>query len=255
MDHINLFQTNAEFLSAYTNDYAEPWVSFTMETSGLSYNKGTTPPVPSHDYIEIGGIKWATMNLGATAVTDYGKYYAWGDISGYTASQVGVDKDFGEEDYVYGPYDWSSEPDYGLTKYNSQDGKTVLEPVNDAVQTEWGGSWRMPTLTDWQTLFEAVNTAWTTDYQGSGISGAVCTDKTDSTKVLFFPAAGFAQKGPSDEKGYIESPGEYIEYWSASLNTEEHDCAFGVFGGESYVDPANFISRCYGLSIRGILDD
>ena len=47
MDHINLFQTNAEFLSAYTNDYVEPWVSYTRETSGMSYNKGPEPP---HDY-------------------------------------------------------------------------------------------------------------------------------------------------------------------------------------------------------------
>ena len=46
-DHIHLFATETEFTSAYTNDYREPWVSYTMETSGLSYNKGQTPP---HDY-------------------------------------------------------------------------------------------------------------------------------------------------------------------------------------------------------------
>ena len=48
MDHINLFQTNAEFNAAYNgSSYVEPWVSFTMETSGLSFNKGQTP---THDY-------------------------------------------------------------------------------------------------------------------------------------------------------------------------------------------------------------
>ena len=45
MDHINLFQTNAEFLSAYNgSDYVEPWLSYTMETSGISFNKKQTPP-------------------------------------------------------------------------------------------------------------------------------------------------------------------------------------------------------------------
>ena len=47
-DHIHLFATEAEFLSAYTNDYVEPWVSFTMESSGMSFNKEQTPP--THDY-------------------------------------------------------------------------------------------------------------------------------------------------------------------------------------------------------------
>jgi hypothetical protein len=42
-----------------------------------------------HDYVEIGGIKWATMNLGATDVTDPGMFYQWADIQGYSASEVG----------------------------------------------------------------------------------------------------------------------------------------------------------------------
>ena len=51
MSHINLFQTNAEFTSAYTNDYIEPWVSYTMETSGIAYNKGEEPHDYSQDYL------------------------------------------------------------------------------------------------------------------------------------------------------------------------------------------------------------
>jgi hypothetical protein len=29
------------------------------------------------------------MNIGANSITDYGLYFQWGDISGYTSSQVG----------------------------------------------------------------------------------------------------------------------------------------------------------------------
>ena len=50
MDHINLFQTTAEFNAAYNgSSYVEPWVSYTMESSGIVYNKesGPTPPPPS----------------------------------------------------------------------------------------------------------------------------------------------------------------------------------------------------------------
>ena len=41
--------------------------------------------INGHEYIEIAGRKWATMNVGATTVaaspeTAYGEYYTWGEI-------------------------------------------------------------------------------------------------------------------------------------------------------------------------------
>ena len=42
-----------------------------------------------HEYVEIAGIKWATCNIGANSITDYGLYFQWGDTQGYTADQVG----------------------------------------------------------------------------------------------------------------------------------------------------------------------
>jgi len=53
-----------------------------------------------------------------------------------------------------------------------------------------------------------VNTAWTEDYQGSGVAGMICTDKKDSSKVLFFPACG------SCHHGAIYSVGDDVYYWS-----------------------------------------
>jgi hypothetical protein len=144
----------------------------------------------SHDYVEIAGIKWATMNIGASSVTDYGMYFQWGDISGYTASQVGTDKVFDCTTYKYSDNGTTS-----MTKYNSSDGLTELDSSDDAAVANWGNSWRMPTKDELIALNNAVNTAWTTDYQDSGVSGLVCTDKTDSTKVLFFPVTGFLESG------------------------------------------------------------
>lgn len=44
--------------------------------------------INGHEYVEIGGRKWATMNVGATTVagspkTAYGDYYTWGEIDTY----------------------------------------------------------------------------------------------------------------------------------------------------------------------------
>lgn len=43
--------------------------------SGYQLKSLTVVPV---EYVEIGGVKWATKNLGAEKETDYGYYFAWG---------------------------------------------------------------------------------------------------------------------------------------------------------------------------------
>lgn len=208
------------------------------------------PPTPSHDYVEIGGVKWATMNVGANSITDTGLYFSWGDTQGYTASQVGSgegQKYFGWEDYKYGN-GTSSPGNTGMTKYNSTDGKTVLEASDDAVTAAWGGSWRMPTTEEYVALGNAVNTAWTADYQGSGVSGLVCTDKTDSSKVLFFPAAGYCYNG---SVGYV---GSYGYYWSSSLYSSIVQYAYFLTFHNGFVNWQNYgRSRYYGFLVRGVL--
>ena len=193
-----------------------------------------------HEYVEIGGIKWATCNVGAEKVTDYGKYFTWGEVKGYTADEVrNSRKYFCWEDYRF--------RDGQMTKYNETDVKVVLEPIDDAVASAWGGQWRMPTAADFQALGSAVNTQWTNDYQGSGIAGLVCTDKTDSSKVLFFPACGYC----SNNSVYNVGSGSY--YWSSSLHSSNVYLAYynSSFYGD-YVGQ-HFSYRFLGFSVRGVI--
>lgn len=57
MKYIHVFDTDNEFVSAYTgSDYLEPWVSATIETSGVAYNKMQCPditPIPAHSSVVI----------------------------------------------------------------------------------------------------------------------------------------------------------------------------------------------------------
>lgn len=213
MIYLKEFETEAAYEAA-KDGLLTPNVSLITGNGGIKYKKGTTPPTPTHDYVEIGGVKWATMNIGAESVTDYGLYFQWGDTQGYTASQCGSgegQKYFGWEDYKYGN-GTISPGSSGMTKYNSTDGKAVLDLSDDAARANWGGQWRMPTTDEYVALGNAVNTALTADYQGSGVSGLVCTDKTDSSKVLFFPAAGYCKNGS------VTNVGSYGYYWSSSLD-------------------------------------
>jgi len=194
-----------------------------------------------HEYVEIGGMKWATMNIGAKKVTDYGLYFQWGDTQGYTADQVGRgEKYFGFADYKYG--------NDSMTKYNSVDSKTVLDICDDAARANWGGTWRMPTTDEFAALGNAVNSAWTDDYQGSGVSGLVLTDKTDSSKVLFFPAAGYCSYGS------VYLVGSDGRYWSSSLSSSLAQCCRYMYFGSGGVGWRSYYSRCGGFSVRGIIN-
>jgi len=209
-----------------------------------------TPPVDpckQYDYVEIGGVKWATKNVGACDITDTGLYFQWGDTQGYTAAQCGSgegQKYFGLTDYKYG--DGTSSMLTQMTKYNSTDGKTVLEASDDAVMVNWGGQWRMPTTAEYAALANAVTTAWTADYQGSGVAGMICTDKADSSKVLFFPACGYCNNGS------VYIVGIDGNYWSSSLRSSSVRGACNLTFNNGYVYWQNHYDRSYGFLVRGV---
>lgn len=199
-----------------------------------------------HDYVEIGGIKWATMNVGASSVTDTGLYFQWGDTQGYTANQVGNgtgQKAFEWQDYVLG--NGSIYPGGGgMAKYNSTDHKTILEPSDDAVTVAWGNGWRIPTKEDFAALSTATTAAWTADYEGSGVAGLVLTDTTDSSKTLFFPACGACNNSS------VYNVGNTGYYWSSSLNTGV--ASYEIMFSSSHTNWQNSTGRQYGHVIRGI---
>ena len=254
MKHLRKFDSVSEMNAAIA--------SSEINILGLAYNNGTpvmknksnsspVPPTPSHDYVEIGGIKWATMNIGASTIYDTGLYFQWGDTQGYTASQVGEgsgQKYFSEEDYKW--YDGTQSP--SMIKYNYIDNKVVLDLEDDAVHAAWGGNWRMPTIDEINSFIESVNSEWTNNYNNSGTAGWVCEDKEDNTKVLFFPASGEASYGQcgdgTDGHGWILS--SRVDDGSEGHNNY-------ILGG--YYDDdgihADSRNRYAGFPCRGVLDD
>ena len=119
---------------------------------------------------------------------------------------------------------------------------------DDVAQAVWGEGWRMPTAAEFQALGNAVNTSWTSDYNSTGIAGLVCTDKTDNTKVLFFPAAGNALYSG------VHNVGKYGLYWSSSLyfysSVKLANRLNFENGNVNWYDNGN---RCYGYPVRPIL--
>ena len=185
------------------------------------------------------GKMWAKGNLMADNEEESGLYYQWGDTQGYTKEQIGVDKIFD-----WANYKWSVDgSDSNFSKYNSSDGKTVLDLEDDAVYAALGGNWKMPTVDDWQELYDNTSRQLT---QVNGVNGYKCT--ASNGNYIFLPAAGFG----SDS--YLRGDGSYGDVWSSSLRSIGSNnvfiCYF-LYGSWFTPDDSNF--RYYGYSVRGVL--
>ena len=188
-----------------------------------------------HEYVEIGGLKWAIKNVGAEKETDSGLYFQWNNTQGYTADQVGRGKKcFDWIDYKYANH---------MTKYNSTNGKTILDSVDDAARFHMGGGWRMPTEEDFQILLTNTTNKWVKVV--NGVKGRLFTSNRDKFKTLFFPACG------NCSGGNVYSVGYFGHYWSSSLNSSSivgsHNLGFCCEHCKVYSN-----GRWYGFSVRGV---
>ena len=108
--------------------------------------KGPGVPVPN-DCVDLGlasGLLWAKYNMGTTKPTEPGDYYAWGETS--------TKKKYYSDNYKY--YIWGTYDLKRITKYNKEDGKTVLDLEDDAARANLGVGYRIPTKADWEELLE-----------------------------------------------------------------------------------------------------
>ena len=202
-------------------------------------------------YVEINGLKWATMNIGATSATEAGKYFAWGETTGHAAATVSSNA------FVFGTdnagFAWKNCPFAvgGTNKFNKYvpasktsfladgftgDTKTVLDLADDAANANWGGSWRMPTKAEFDALGEGTGVT----SPGSGrLFGT-------SPNQIFLPAAGY---GDGTD---LYNAGDYGYYWSSSLYTVLPYDAFYLYFDDGDAYTYSIIGRYIGQSVRAL---
>ena len=204
--------------------------------------KGNASLCPDNHHphaIDLGlSLKWSCCNVGASIPEGYGNYYAWGETEP-------------KEYYYWDTYKWYMGSSLTLTKYctNSYnglndftDGKTVLDPEDDAAHVNLGGKWRMPTDADWTELRTKCTWTWTTR---NGVNGRLITGSNGNS--IFLPAAG----GRDSVNRYYTGSDGY--YWSSSLSAGFPFLAWGVDFGSGRVDRRND-GRCFGRSVRPVTE-
>ena len=204
---------------------------------------GEGVPSQEHEWVDLGlpsGTLWATCNVGANAPEEYGDYFAWGETA---------PKDY----YDWSTYKWCNGSYNTMTKYctNSSygyngftDGKTELDPEDDAAWFNWGSSWRMPTEEQLNELINICTWTWT---QQNGVNGRLVTGPNGNT--IFLPAAG----GRWDES--LDSVGSSGYYWTRTSDFfdsyfSDYACSLGFFHS-GYVG-CDCDSRDYGFTVRAV---
>ena len=207
-----------------------------------------------HPYVEMGeGIFWATGNVGAEDPSTSGDYFAWGEVSPYYASLSPLYfKAMYSEGYWFDSYKFyemstvtvdGDEIDVlKVTKYNDEDGLTVLEPDDDAASKNWGGKWRTPTQEEWKWLND--NCTW--ESFGSVIKATSTVEGYEGKYILFPLTRYFYQTDLAN--------GQYYYYTATKPDGEgqyqqQAYCAILRSTGCSVTSRA---PRFYGLPIRPI---
>lgn len=190
-------------------------------------------------YVDLGlSVKWAQVNLGATKREDSGDYFAWGE----TAPK----DEYSEENYTWYNEEgmltkYCTDPDYGIV-----DGKSVLEPEDDAATVILGAGWRTPTFDEVQELLE--NCTWVWSSLG-GVRGYRVTSNVPgyTDNYIFLPAGGlrvYDEPPVTNYQGLFWSSTKYAERCTTS-----HYMHLRITIATAYRD-----SRWLGLNIRPVYD-
>ncbi len=101
--------------------------------SGKECEVATRGEINGHEWVDLGlSVKWATCNVGASSPSDFGGYYAWGELTEKSSYTEENSKTYGD----------SSISDIGGN------------PQYDVATATWGSSWRLPTEHELQELIE-----------------------------------------------------------------------------------------------------
>jgi len=217
------------------------WMGFDILASPYAEVKGESScPDENHPHvIDLGlpsGTKWACCNVGANAPEQYGNYYAWGETRPKNY--------YGSDTYQYAVVTDEYTGGYNMKTGNyyiyTNIGADIAGTQYDAATTNWGTSWRMPTITQYIELHNNCSSVRTTQ---NGVIGMKYTGPNGGT--IFFPDTGRRLDGE------LEKAGTFGCYWSSTYYETLWYGAYGVDfleGGASW----GFYDRCLGYAVRPV---
>ena len=191
--------------------------------------------INGYGYVDLelpSGTLWATMNIGANKIEDFGEYYAWGESEAKNG--------FSWYNYKYYKGGYSERPN-AFPTYNELEniGGEISNTKYDAAHVIMGGTWVMPTKAQIDELQDSSYCDWTWVKQG------FCVTSKLNGKSIFLPAAGMKESDLDD--------GFYSGYYQSSTLCEGiPSCNYFLcfFSGNH---STNGSSIYYGRTIRPVI--
>ena len=190
----------------------------------------------THEAVQLweDGPFWATTNIGAASPEEYGWYFTYANVEGYS-----WDGTYWKNALTGATLEGGFTSDNYDTTPGKAFGKNPLDQDHDAAHVIMGGDWRIPTAADFEALMENTTITKTSrTYNGTAVRGMLVTGKGEySDRSIFFPAAGngaaslqrtndlgnYGTSAPATIWSYVFSTGVYSVRYNG----------FGDFGGRS----------------------
>lgn len=191
MNFRNIFQNKEPIIGIFV-------VMTIFASTDVLHAQVVSGSINGHNYVDLGlpsGVLWATCNVGASSPSDYGNYYAWGEIKikySYDESNFdAIDK---------GVFD------------------DIANTYRDVACLDWKSAWRMPTKED---LYELVRKCTWTWVAIGGRNGYKVMGPNGNS--IFLPAAGCREGKTGFGTDYLGG------YWSSTPRGGETDCPWYLY--------------------------
>lgn len=173
-----------------------------------------------YEYAEVDlglSVKWAIHNIGAELASDYGTYYAWGELESKTR--------FWFDTYKFTDSDECEQCVIDL-------GPSICGTEYDVARQTWKGGWRLPTDQEILELRNNCKWEWTSL---DGINGFMITGPNGNS--MFLPAGGEIRGEKNDEFGQLCS------YWSGTKSFVRNAFTINAYVDE---DDGTISVKCWG---------
>lgn len=170
--------------------------------------------------VDLGlSVKWASWNIGASELEEFGGRYGWADPTGE------------KQTTEFDDYPSSTPPE------------NICGTEYDIARALWGDGWRLPSQSEFQELVENCTWEWT---EVNGVAGRRATAANGNS--VFFPAAA-----SRDGETVSNQVGQRGCYWSGTLypdNTARY--AYYFYFHEGNQQAARNNRRYMGYSVRPV---
>lgn len=209
--------------------------------AGNAYNYALALDKDDSQYVAVdlglpSGLKWASFNVGATVPEEYGDYYAWGEVA--------TKSDFSRDTYEHFRIETGTDADgFDSEEHIWVDLGDISGTEYDVAHQKWGGSWRMPTQSEFQELKDYCTWKW-------GAKNTVYGYKVTGSNGnwIFLPAAGYRLNTS------LYNDGSNGYYWSSTPDPYGPNSVSYLYFDSSYINPNDNNGRYGGQSVRPVTE-